>query len=80
MIHHVAFRPLLSRVCREGAGEAVPGAVAEEKMSLVEEGNSAAPQKPGGGKKGKRDRKKKAVDDDWLDLTKYFTVCSRCVL
>ena len=55
-------------VCREGAGDAVPSPVVEEKIR--EGGGETVAQKlgGGGGKKGKKDKKKAALDDDWLEF------------
>ena len=55
-------------MCREGAGDAVPSPVVEEKIREGEGETVAQKLGGGGGKKGKKDKKKKALDDDWLEF------------
>ena len=50
---------------REGAGESVPAVSEEEKLRAGDDGASLPTHKPGGGKKGKKDRKKKALEEVW---------------
>ena len=50
---------------REGAGESVPAVSEEEKLKVGDDGGSVPTPKPGGGKKGKKDRKKKALEEAW---------------
>ena len=43
----------------------MPAVSEEEKLKAGDDGASLPTPKPGGGKKGKKDRKKKALEEVW---------------